>query len=399
MNIPIYDGNPLWNPNATAFGFYNNDIEFQIDCVKVAKFVTTRLGYPLMDVELQTGSIFTAFEEAITMYGNELYAYLIRENVLDLKGLPYENIDLSEVIVQPNFDTIIRLSEQYGEEAGVGGNVPWYKGSIPLTSSIQDYDLKVWAKQQGISSSIEIKRVFYQEPIPASARYLAPFDGFGFGGVAAAGLMEMGGFGGSMGFLMMPLNYDMQVIQSIEMNQMVRMSNYSFEVHNNVIRIFPIPGPYDVSGVGDIAEDGGGSFNCGNLWFEYILRDERLESSLICAEDRITNVSNMPYQNPVYSLINSVGRQWIFEMTLAICKEILGYVRGKYSTVPIPNAEMTLNQADLLGAATAEKTALLERLRAYFDENSRASLLERKVREADAVLKELDQVPRVIYIG
>ncbi len=399
MNIPIYDGNPLWNPDATAFGFYNNDIEFQNDCIKVAKFVTTRLGYPLMDVELQTSSIFTAFEEAITMYGNELYAYLIRENVLDLTGLPYENVDLSEVIVQPNFDTIIRLSEQYGEEAGVGGNVPWYKGHVPLTSSVQDYDLKIWAKQQGISSSIEIKRVFYQEPIPASARYLAPFDGFGFGGVAAAGLMEMGGFGGSMGFLMMPLNYDMQVIQSIEMNQMVRMSNYSFEIHNNVIRIFPIPGPYEISGVGDIAEDIDGSCNCGNLWFEYIIRDERLESSLICAEDKITNVSNMPYQNPVYSLINSVGRQWIFEMTLAICKEILGYVRGKYSTVPIPNADMTLNQADLLAAATAEKTALLERLRAYFDENSRASLLERKVREADAVLRELDQVPRVIYIG
>ena len=399
MNIPIYDGNPLWNPDATAFGFYNNDPEFQNDCIKVAKFVTTRLGYPLMDVELQTSSIFTAFEEAITMYGNELYAYLIRENVLDLTGLPYENVDLSEVIVQPNFDTIVRLSEQYGEEAGVGGNVPWYKGHVPLTSSVQDYDLKIWAKQQGISSSIEIKRVFYQEPIPASARYLAPFDGFGFGGVAAAGLMEMGGFGGSMGFLMMPLNYDMQVIQSIEMNQMVRMSNYSFEIHNNVIRIFPIPGPYEISGVGDIAEDIDGSCNCGNLWFEYIIRDERLESSLICAEDKITNVSNMPYQNPVYSLINSVGRQWIFEMTLAICKEILGYVRGKYSTVPIPNADMTLNQADLLAAATAEKTALLERLRAYFDENSRASLLERKVREADAVLKELDQVPRVIYIG
>tara|TARA_B100001093_G_C26814593_1_gene1009099 strand:+ start:389 stop:1588 length:1200 start_codon:yes stop_codon:yes gene_type:complete len=399
MNIPIYDGDPLWNPNATAFGFYNNDIEFQEDCIKVARFVTTRLGYPLMDVELQTGSIFTAFEEAITTYGNELYAYLIRENVLDLTGLPYENINLNDVIVTPNFETIIRLSEQYGEEAGVGGNVPWYKGFIPLTSSVQDYDLKVWAKDQGITGSIEIKRVFYQEPIPASARYLDPFDGFGFGGVAAAGMMGLGGFGGSMGYLMMPLNYDMQVIQAIEMNEMVRLSNYSFEVHNNVIRIFPIPGPYEVSGVGDIAEDGGGSFNCGNLWFEYIKRDDRIESSLICAEDKVTNVSNMPYQNPTYSLINSVGRQWIFEYTLAICKEILGYVRGKYSTVPIPNADMTLNQADLLAAATAEKTALLERLRAYFDENSRASLLERKVREADAVLRELDQVPRVIYIG
>tara|TARA_B110000046_G_scaffold177050_1_gene203426 strand:+ start:1637 stop:2803 length:1167 start_codon:yes stop_codon:yes gene_type:complete len=388
MNIPIYDGNPLWSPNATAFGFYNNDIEFQDDCIKVARFVTTRLGYPLMDVELQTGSIYTAFEEAITMYGNELYSYLIRENVLDLTGLPYENINLNETIVSPNFETIIRLSEQYGEEAGVGGNVSWYKGSIPLSSSVQDYDLKVWAKDQGITGSIEIKRVFYQEPVPASARYLAPFDGFGFGGVAASGLMEMGGFGGSMGFLMMPLNYDMQVIQSIEMNTQVRLSNYSFEIHNNIIRIFPIP-----------SHNNGFDTNCGNLWFEYIKRDERIESSITCAEDRITNVSNMPYQNPTYSLINSVGRQWIFEMTLAICKEILGYVRGKYSTVPIPNADMTLNQSDLLSAATAEKTALLERLRAYLDENSRASLLERKVREADAVLRELDQVPRVIYIG
>ena len=395
MNIPIYDGNPIWNPNATAFGFYNNDIEFQIDCVKVAKFVTTRLGYPLMDVELQTGSIFTAFEEAITTYGNELYAYLIRENILDLTGLPFENIDLSEVIVSPNFETIIRLSEQYGEEAGVGGNVTWYKDFIPLTSSVQDYDLKIWAKDKGITGSIEIKRVFFQEPTPASARYLDPFDGFGFGGVAAAGLLGLGGFGGQIGYLMMPLNYDMQVIQAIEMNEQVRLSNYSFEIHNNVIRIFPIPGPYEISGVGDDVEHG----QCGNLWFEYIERNERISSSIECAEGKITNVSNMPYQNPVYSLINSVGRQWIFEYTLAICKEILGYVRGKYSTVPIPNAEMTLNQADLLGAASAEKTALLERLRTYFDENSRAALLERKVREQDAVLRELDQVPRVIYIG
>ena len=394
MNIPIYDGDPIWNPNATAFGFYNNDIEFQDDCLKVSKFVTTRLGYPLMDVELQTSSIFTAFEEAITMYGNELYAYLIRENVLDLTGLPYENSDLSEVIVQPSLETVIRLSEQYGDEAGVGGSIPWYKGAVPLTSSIQDYDIKKWATEQDppITGSIEIKRIFYQEPVPASARMLNPYDGFGFGGVAAAGLMGMGGFGGGYGYLMMPLNYDLQVIQAIEMNTQVRLSNYSFEVHNNVIRIFPIPN----LNAGRAFDDEG---SVGQLWFEYILRDDRINASLICAEDKVTNVSNMPYQNPVYSLINSVGRQWIFEMTLAICKEILGYVRGKYSTVPIPNSEMTLNQADLLGAATAEKTALLERLRAYFDENSRASLLERKVREADAVLKELDQVPRVIYIG
>ena len=390
MNVPIYDGDPIWNPNAVPFGFYNNDVDFQVDCVKVAKFVTTRLGYPLMDVELQSGSIFTAFEEAITTYGNELWAYLIRENTLDLIGLPYENLVLNEVIVSPNFETIVRLSEQYGEEAGVGGNVPWYKGSIPLSSSVQDYDLKVWAKDQGITGSIEVKRVFYQDPIPASALYLNPYDSFGFGGALAAGILGVGGFGDGVGYLMMPLNYDMQVIQQIEMNEMVRMSNYSFEMHDNVLRIFPIPGTYDNRGTGT---------DCGNLWFEYIKRNDRISSSVDPACGEITNVSNMPYQNPIYRLINSVGRQWIFEYTLALCKEILGYVRGKYGTVPIPNADMSLNQADLLAAATAEKTALLERLRAYFDETSRASLLERRVKEQDSVLRELDQVPRVIYIG
>ena len=390
MNVPIYDGDPIWNPNAVPFGFYNNDVDFQVDCVKVAKFVTTRLGYPLMDVELQSGSIFTAFEEAITTYGNELWAYLIRENTLDLIGLPYENLVLNEVIVSPNFETIVRLSEQYGEEAGVGGNVPWYKGSIPLSSSVQDYDLKVWAKDQGITGSIEVKRVFYQDPVPASALYLNPYDSFGFGGALAAGILGVGGFGDGVGYLMMPLNYDMQVIQQIEMNEMVRMSNYSFEMHDNVLRIFPIPGTYDNRGTGT---------DCGNLWFEYIKRNDRISSSVDPACGEITNVSNMPYQNQIYRLINSVGRQWIFEYTLALCKEILGYVRGKYGTVPIPNADMSLNQADLLAAATAEKTALLERLRAYFDETSRASLLERRVKEQDSVLRELDQVPRVIYIG
>ena len=195
--------------------------------------------------------------------------------MVDLTGLPYANIDLTETIVTPNLETVVRLSEQYGEEAGVGGNVTWYKDFIPLTSSVQDYDLKVWAKDQGITGSIEIKRVFYQEPIPASARYLDPFDGFGFGGVAAAGLLGLGGFGGSMGYLMMPLNYDLQVIQAIEMNEMVRLSNYSFEIHNNVIRVFPIPGPYNGADEGEFVEG-----QCGNLWFEYIKRQDRIDSAI-----------------------------------------------------------------------------------------------------------------------
>ena len=116
-------------------------------------------------------------------------------------------------------------------------------------------------------------------------------------------------------------------------------------------------------------------------------------------QGKITNVSNAPYANPTYSYINSIGRQWIFEYTLALCKEMLGYVRGKYTTVPIPNAEVTLNHGDLTAAATAEKTALIERLRAYLDETSRSKLLEKRALESDSLQKELNNVPYTIYVG
>ena len=78
---------------------------------------------------------------------------------------------------------------------------------------------------------------------------------------------------------------------------------------------------------------------------------------------------------------------------------MLGYVRGKYSSVPIPNSEITLNQADLLSAATSEKLALTTKLRNYFDETSRRSLLERRSQEAEFKQTELKQVPYTIYIG
>ena len=197
----------------------------------------------------------------------------------------------------------------------------------------------------------------------------------------AAGLAGVGGFGGGMGFLMMPLSYDMQIIQSIEMNQQVRWSNYSFEMHGNNLKVFPIPE------------------QSGKIWFQYIFNSERSTNVIKCAEDKINNVGNANFKNPKYSLINSIGRQWIFEMTLAISKEMLGYIRGKYSSIPIPNAEVNLNQGDLISAATAEKTALLERLRAYLDETSRAALLERKAKESESKMVELQQVPWTIFIG
>lgn len=393
MNVPIYDGSPVWNSDSVPFGFYNSDTEFQADAVKVARFCAQRLGYPLVDIELQSGSFFTAFEEAVTTYGNELYAYKIRDNQLSLENLTTGS-SLNQALITPSFEPIVRLTEQYGEEAGAGGNVDYHSGSFVLTSSQQDYSFQTFMTESGLTGSayengIEVKRVFYQEPYPASARYLDPYNGFGFGGVLAAGVIGIGGFGDGLGYLMAPLNYDLQVIQQIEMNQMIRLSNYSFEIRNDKLRVFPIP---NFSTQAQEAEP-------HRIWFEYILRDDRINSAVQQRPDRVTNVSNAPYENPTYEFINSVGRQWIFEYTLALSKEMLGYVRGKYGTIPIPNADVTLNQSDLLAAATAEKVALIERLRAYFDETSRAASLERRANEADSKMKELQQVPYTIYVG
>ena len=385
MNIPIWAGSSSFAPGETPFGFYDNDAEFRRDADKVAVFCANRMGYPLVDIELQSGSFYTAFEEAVTMYGNEIWAYIVRDNFLDLEGLSIFE-ELNETIITPSFASIVRLTEQYADEAGVGGNIPWYSGSFALTRGQQNYSFETFMSASGFTGSaysegIEIKRVFYQEPIPASSQFLDPYSGWGFGGGIAAGMAGVGGFGGSQGFLMMPLSFDMQIIQSIEMNQMVRRSNYSFEVHGNDLKVFPVPNQN------------------GTIWFQYIFNSDRSSGAIKCAEDKINNVSNANFKNPKYSLINSIGRQWIFEMTLAICKEMLGYVRGKYSSIPIPNAEVNLNQGDLISAATAEKTALLERLRAYLDETSRAALLGRKALEAESKMVELQQVPWTIFIG
>ena len=381
-NIPIWPGSSSFDPGNTPFGFYDYDAEFREDADKVSNFCARRLGYPLVEVELQDISFYAAFEEAITTYGNELYAYTIRDNQLTLEG-GSTGANLNNAVVTPSFEPIVRLSEQYGVEAGTGGNVTYYTGSIPLTASVQTYDLNEWATEEGVAGShgIEIKRVFYEAP-PAIVRYFDPYAGTGFGYQSLFDSFGFGSMSPAINFLMMPLNYDLQTIQAIELNDQIRRSNYSFEIQNNKLRIFPIPDREEA----------------GNLRFQYIRRDERISNS-IDNGGGISNVSNTPYTNPTYTSINSVGRQWIFEYTLALAKEMLGYIRGKYSNIPIPNAEVTLNQSDLISAATAEKTALLERLRDYFDQTSRASLLERRAKETEFKQAELKQVPYTIYIG
>ena len=383
MNIPIFPGSSSFSPGETPFGFYDDDLQFQIDVDKFVIFSARRLGYPIVEIELQDLNFYAAFEEAITTYGNELFAYQASENFLSFQGAPTTINSANNSLPQSNFATIARISDQYGVEAGVGGNVTWYSASIDLYPGVQDYNLTEWAVQLGVEiGDLEIKRVFYEAP-PAIVRYFDPYAGTGTGMMQLLDSFGFGGYSPAINFLMMPMNYDVQKLQAIEFNDQIRRSQYSFELINNNLRIFPIPGRA-----------------MEKLYLQYIKKSDRNNPYVNSGNGGvITNISQVPYQNPTYAQINSIGRSWIFEYGLAIVKEILGYVRGKYSNIPIPNAEITLNQSDLITAATSEKQALIERLRAYFDESSRQKLLERKSLEADYLNKELNYVPFPIFIG
>jgi hypothetical protein len=389
-----YYSNDIWPP-PTPFGFYDSDIQFQNDANKVANFCALRLGYPIENVELQDINFWAGFEEAVTIYGNELYAFQTRDNYLSLEGAP-TSVDVNDDVITPTFSTIVRLSQQYGEEAGVGGNVIYYKGRLTLVPGQQRYDLAKWAEDEGIIGGIEIKNVFYQPPPAVNQMYstaLMTGQG-GLGGVPAAGLYGLGF--GYAGYLMMPTSFNMQNIQAIEMQNTVMLSNYTFNIVNNILSVFPVPG----TGVTGEDVDGGGILGYGEfLVFEFIKIQDRVDAAFANGTNKISNTSNVPYVNPVYSKINSIGRSWIFEYTLARAKDALGLVRNKYSTVPIPGAEVTLNGDNLVSSAAIERDALITRLREYFDQTSRQALLERRQAESVARVAEINQVPMTIFIG
>jgi hypothetical protein len=383
MNISIWPGSSSFQPGDTPFGFYDNDIQFQTDADKFAKFASQRLGYPLTEIELQDINFYTALEEAVTTYGNELYASQVADNLLSFQGNLSDIPSGNNELVQENLSNIVLLSNQYGTEAGVGGTVTYYTGSIFLQPGVQRYDLNSWAASQNIAGRIEIRRIFYESP-PAITRYFDPYAGTGTGMMQMLDSFGWGSYSPAINFMLMPINYDLQKIQAIEFNDQIRKSQYTFELVNNQLKIFPIP-------------TGGG---IQILNFEYIKLSEANSPYVDRGgQNIITNASNVPYENPTYTRINSIGRSWIFEYALAISKEMLGYVRGKYSQIPIPGSEISLNQSDLISAATSEKQALIERIRTYFDSTSRKSLLEKKAAESEAQRQTITNIPMVIFIG
>ena len=385
----IWPGSSSFSSGNTPYGFYDSDTEFSgssnhsVD--KFADWAAKRLGYPIVAVEMQDVQFYACYEEAITEYSAQVNQANLVDNILFLQGQETGSgatkTDLTHRKVTPTLGTYIRLAEQYGSEAGVGGTIDYKSGSIEMKDGQQDYDLTaLWANVSESGNSIEVRKVFY-EAEPAITRYFDPYAGTGDGSYNMLDSFGMGNYSPGISFMMMPVYADILKIQAIEFNDQIRKSAYSFQLRNNKLKIFPIP-----------EED-------YTLHFEYIVKKDRDSALQGNTEGVITDISNAPYDNMEFKEINDVGKQWIKKYALALCIELLGTIRSKYASLPIPNAETTLDGDTLRNEATAEKEFLMTQLSELLEKTGRKALLEADKDEAQFVQEKLQKVPYPIYIG
>jgi len=380
---------------ATPFGLYDSDTDFRSDAPKTSTWVARRLGYPIVNIELDNQQIWACFEESVSEYSAQVNQFNLRNNLDILRGQPKGKVaNYSQTLVDGSYlPTAVRMSQQYGTLAGVGGNTSIKKAYVNLTASVQIYDLinnaydattgnSISSSLSGSSSTIDVFKV-YHEAVPAITRF---FDPYSVGAQGTLNLMSELGFGNfspAAQFLMMPIYEDVLRMQQIEFNDHIRKSTFSFNIVDNKLEIFPVP-----TGMGKT-----------KVYFEYMSRDEFEHDSQTIQSDSLSDYSDIPYDFIQYTNINDVGKQWIRKYTLALAKELLGAIREKYSSVPIPDGDIQLDGAALRAEAQVEKDMLVEQLRGNLEEMSRKNVMENKAHESDHHQDMLRKVPLKIYVG
>jgi hypothetical protein len=385
MNEPmIYPGSSSFFPGQTPFGIYDNDYIFGCDAPKVALWCARRLGYPIQNIELIDENFYACFEESVSEYGAQVNQFNIRNNLSNVVGNP-TGTNYSQKLVQGNnLSTIINISDSYGTLAGVGGNVDIKRGSIDLVTGQQEYDLnELFADVSESGKQIDVVKVYY-EATPAINRFFDPYSVSGQGTLNLIDEFGFGSFSPAAQFVLMPIYEDMLRIQAIEFNDQFRKSAHTFNIVNNKIQIFPIP-----SSVTTMTK----------LFFDYMVRDEFTQNSVRVTPNVVSDYSDIKYDFIPYRNINDVGKQWIRKYSLALVKELLGAIREKYSTVPIPGSEISLDGAALRAEAQTEKENLMTQLRENLEEVSRKVQFENRNTEAQQMQEMLQKIPLAIYVG
>ena len=367
--------------SSTPFGIYDADTSFVSDAPKVASWCAKRLGYPIIDVELEGDNFFAVFEEAVSEYSAQVNQFNIRNNLGSLEGKPTGSNFTGQSVNGSELSNVVAISEGYGNLANVGGRADIKRGSIDINTGSQQYDLQaLYGDVSESSERIDITKVYY-ETTPAINRFFDPYSVSGQGTLNLVDEFGFGSFSPAAQFIMMPIYEDMLRIQQIEFNDQMRKSAHSFNIVNNKITILPKP------------------TSNYKLHFEYqVVKDVR-EASSIVLPNVVSDYSNIGYNFAQYIKINDVGKQWIRKYTLALAKEMLGAVREKYSTVPIPGSEVSLDGAALRAEAQSEKDALIEQLRENLNEVSKKVRMENEAAMVDQQQTIINKVPLAIYIG
>jgi hypothetical protein len=380
----------------TPYSIYDNDAAFVSESVDVAKYVSRKLGHPVMQLEFNSSSIYACFEEAVSDYSQYINQYNVKNWLWDnygttdrVSGSGYSNDSVSARMgsgttepTHPRLGMAFALSEQYGEVVGVGGSTDMYSGSVDLVDGQQVYDLETNANLEKTGDRLEIHRIFNYGPA-AITRFYDPFAG-SFDTQNMLDEMGMGNVSPSVSFIMRPLHHDISRTNAIETNDKIRKSAYSFELINNKLRIFPIPDSADVG---------------NKVWFQYYIRSEKTANSETHTINKVSDPSNVPYQFITYQEINAGGRQWIRRYCLALAKELLGIIRSKYASMPLPNGEVTLDGEGLKAEGREEKANLLEELKTFLDSVSLSERARLEQEQADSQQAVLGKAPLGIYIG
>jgi hypothetical protein len=383
--------------NPTPFGFFDSDSDFRSEADAMVTFVKRRLGDDVLSVELTKKQVWACFEESFLEYASIVNQYQARSQLLSLLGMQTGSLnEATQKFPRDTLNYVIRMAEPYAVEAGLGGTYNSATGSIQLLQNVQDYDLYTDLIEPSTGTPIA------SSALNPGRRKMRIFEVMHFNPMAAYRFFDttsainylnnefsFESFTPETVFYVLPVFEDILRGGQMNISNRVRRSNYSYRVIGTKLRIFPMP-------TADIPL---------KLWVRVGFENNPLSSSITDdgSINGVSNLSNVPYGNFVYSKVNSIARQWVRQYTLALCKELLGMIRSKFGSVPIPGGELQLDGSDLKSAAKEEKEKLKTDLREMLDTLTYNKLIEVKAAEVDNLQKILKATPfplgRVITIG
>ena len=397
--------------SSVPFGIYTGSADFISGAALQVNYVYKKLGGDVVDIELTDANVYSAYEEAVLEY-----SYIVNlhqgKNVLsdalgnttgtfDHKGDRKTGPSGSNLkFTRTQMTYAKRIGDGMSAMAGIGGNIPQYSASFKPVQNVQDYDIQQIiqsASQSGVDDSgnavnyagrIDNKRVYVTKVYFISPRAMWRFYGY-YGGVGVVGnYSTYGQFADDSTFEIIPTWQNKMQAIMYEDSIMTRTSNYSYELINNKLRLFPIPTYW-------------GFQEKERIWVKFYVEPDAWAENpdMNDGTSGVNNLNTLPFDNIPYANINAIGKQWIRKYALALCKEMLGQIRGKFTTLPIPGESVTLNHADLLSQAREEQENLKTKLQEMLKETEYVALIREDSEKAEAAATTFKNSPLPIFVG